>query len=134
MARLAAARSRAEAVQREFQAAGERYQALTGPGPVISSQELLWVSADARLFTRFSTMPVIEQAKGILIAQQGCTAEEAFSLLRRASQRSNVPVRELAAQIVTRSQHPATVTYGGAGGSRPGRRTTRRQTSPARQG
>jgi AmiR/NasT family two-component response regulator len=36
-------------------------------------------------------MPVIEQAKGILIAQTGCTPEEAFDMLRRASQRSNVP-------------------------------------------
>ena len=30
------------------------------------------------------TMPVIEQAKGILMAQHGCGPEEAFDLLRRA--------------------------------------------------
>jgi hypothetical protein len=45
-------------------------------------------------------MPVIEQAKGIVMAREGCGPEEAFDLLRRASQRSNVPVRELAARIV----------------------------------
>ena len=48
-------------------------------------------------------MPVIEQAKGILIAQTGCTPEEAFDMLRRASQRSNVRVSELAAGIVDRA-------------------------------
>ncbi len=46
------------------------------------------------------TMPVIEQAKGIIMAQSRCRPAEAFETLRRASQQSNVPVRELAAQIV----------------------------------
>ena len=48
-------------------------------------------------------MPVIEQAKGILIAQMGCTPGEAFDMLRRASQRSKVRVAELAATIVDRA-------------------------------
>jgi len=48
--------------------------------------------------------PVIEQAKGILMAQRGCGPEEAFDLLRRASQQFNVPVRVLAAQLVNRVQ------------------------------
>jgi hypothetical protein len=46
------------------------------------------------------TVPVIEQAKGILMAQQRCDPDEAFDLLRRASQRFNLPVRVLAAQLV----------------------------------
>ena len=45
-------------------------------------------------------MPVIEQAKGILMAQQRCGPDEAFDLLRRASQRANVKVHVLAEQIV----------------------------------
>jgi GAF domain-containing protein len=49
---------------------------------------------------------VIEQAKGILMAQHGCGPEEAFDLLRRASQRFNVPVRVLAARLVQRVQRP----------------------------
>jgi ANTAR domain-containing protein len=56
--------------------------------------------AFARLRSRLATMPVIEQAKGIVMAQQGCGPEEAFDLLRRASQRNNVKVHELAEQIV----------------------------------
>ena len=49
-------------------------------------------------------MPVIEQAKGILMAQHGCGPEEAFDLLRQGSQRFNVPVRVLAARLVHRVQ------------------------------
>jgi hypothetical protein len=51
-------------------------------------------------------MPVIEQAKGILMAQQGCGPDEAFDLLRRASQRFNVPVRVLAARLAHGVQRP----------------------------
>jgi hypothetical protein len=43
---------------------------------------------------------VIEQAKGIIMARQRCGPDEAFELLRRASQRANVKVHALAAQIV----------------------------------
>ena len=44
----------------------------------------------------------IEQAKGILMATQRCTADEAFDLLRRASQRENRKLRDVAAEIVAR--------------------------------
>ena len=50
--------------------------------------------------------PVIEQAKGILMAQRGCGPDEAFDLLRRASQRFNVPVRVLAARLAHGVQSP----------------------------
>ena len=55
---------------------------------------------------RLDSMPVIEQAKGILMAQQGCDPDEAFDLLRRASQRFNIPVRVLAARLVGGAQLP----------------------------
>ena len=45
-------------------------------------------------------MAVIEQAKGIIMIQQGCGPEEAFDLLRRASQCTNVKVHVLSARIV----------------------------------
>ena len=68
-----------------------------------SRRELLYQSAYARLEARLETMPVIEQAKGIVMAQTGCTAEQAFDMLRRASQRSNIKVRDLAEDIVGRA-------------------------------
>ncbi len=65
-----------------------------------SQREARGESAFARLQSRMATMPVIEQAKGIVMAQQRCGPEEAFDLLRRASQRTNVKLHVLAEQIV----------------------------------
>ncbi len=42
---------------------------------------------------------VIGQAKGILMARQQVTADEAFEMLRRASQRLNVKLREVAKRV-----------------------------------
>lgn len=42
---------------------------------------------------------VIGRAKGILMARQAISDEEAFQLLRRASQRMNVKLRDIAAQV-----------------------------------
>ena len=53
-----------------------------------------------RLEARLDTMPVVEQAKGIVMARDGCGPEEAFDLLRRASQRANLKVHVLAALLV----------------------------------
>lgn len=44
---------------------------------------------------------VIDQALGILMAQQRCTAGQAFELLRRASQRRNRKLREVAVDLIT---------------------------------
>jgi hypothetical protein len=66
-------------------------------------RDLTQRSEYARLLARLESMPVIEQAKGIIMAQSHCGDVQAFDLLRRASQRSNVPVRELAAQIVAKT-------------------------------
>jgi GAF domain-containing protein len=43
---------------------------------------------------------LIEQAKGVLMATQRCGADEAFGLLRQASQRRNVKLVQVARQIV----------------------------------
>lgn len=45
---------------------------------------------------------VIDQALGILMAQQRCTADEAFALLRAHSQNNNRKLRDLAADLITR--------------------------------
>jgi GAF domain-containing protein len=46
---------------------------------------------------------VIEQAKGILMAREKCTSEEAFDLLARLSQNRNHRLRDLAAQLVAQT-------------------------------
>jgi ANTAR domain len=68
-----------------------------------AGQDLMQQSKHARLLARLESIPVIEQAKGIIMAQSHCGEAQAFDLLRRASQRSNVPVRELAARIVAKT-------------------------------
>ena len=46
------------------------------------------------------TRAVIEQAKGVLMSQRRCDAQEAFDLLAAASQRSNRKLRDIAQAIV----------------------------------
>jgi hypothetical protein len=72
-----------------------------------SDRDRLRYSAYARLQARLASMPVIEQAKGIIMARQGWSEDQAFEALRRASQRENVKVRDLAATIVARAARPA---------------------------
>lgn len=55
---------------------------------------------DEQLQQALSSRSGIDQAKGILMAQQGCGPDEAFDLLRRASQHRNVKLRDVAGQIV----------------------------------
>ncbi len=53
------------------------------------------------------TRAVIEQAKGILIAQQRCTPEQAFELLTRLSQTTHRKLRDCAGNLVTSTaEHP----------------------------
>ncbi len=68
-----------------------------------TEREMLHASAFARMQARLASLPVIEQAKGILMAQAGCSADDAFRMLRRVSQRSNIRVRDLATDIVRRT-------------------------------
>jgi GAF domain-containing protein len=46
----------------------------------------------------------IEQAKGVIVEQSGLSPDEAFEVLRNASQRENRKLREIAAEIVNRAQ------------------------------
>lgn len=48
---------------------------------------------------------VIEQAKGIIMGQRRCSADEAFAILARVSQDSNRKLREVAESLVDRAVH-----------------------------
>ena len=50
---------------------------------------------------------VIEQAKGIIMGERRCTADEAFAVLTKLSQDSNRKLRDVAAALVGRAQDPA---------------------------
>jgi AmiR/NasT family two-component response regulator len=56
----------------------------------------------AQLEEALSSRSVIDQALGILMAQQRCTAEKALTLLRSHSQNTNRKVRDVAADLIQR--------------------------------
>jgi hypothetical protein len=53
------------------------------------------------------TRPVIEQAKGIVMADRRCSADEAFRLLRKLSMDTNVRLADVAAAMVYQAENPA---------------------------
>ncbi len=55
---------------------------------------------EAQLEDKAATRDVIGMAKGIIMARQEVSDDEAFAILRRASQRMNVKIRELADRVV----------------------------------
>ena len=67
---------------------------------------MLFRSSDDVLDMRraMASRAVIEQAKGILMERHRITAEQAFTLLTHASQRSNVKLRDIADEL-TRTGH-----------------------------
>lgn len=56
---------------------------------------------------------VIEQAKGAIIAIRRCTSDEAWEILRRASQQFNIKVRDLAVALVEYLSHAPLSTLDG---------------------
>jgi GAF domain-containing protein len=59
-----------------------------------------------RMQAAMETRAVIEQAKGILMGERRCTAEEAFTMLTNLSQDTDRKLRDVAAALVTDAQRP----------------------------
>ena len=55
-----------------------------------------------QLRNALASREIIGEAKGIIMERQGCTRDEAFDILRRASQRENRKLRDLAEELVLR--------------------------------
>jgi formylmethanofuran dehydrogenase subunit E-like metal-binding protein len=68
-----------------------------------SQQQDRMFSASARMQAQLASMPVIEQAKGIIMAECGYTADQAYDALRRAAMRSRLHAQDVAATIVART-------------------------------
>jgi GAF domain-containing protein len=68
----------------------------------LANARAFWQTEELRrnLEEALTTRGVIEQAKGVLMKIEGYTADEAFDVLKRASQRANRKVHDLAQQIV----------------------------------
>jgi AmiR/NasT family two-component response regulator len=69
------------------------------PGAADEAERLREITG--HLIRAMASRAVIEQAKGVIVAREHCTLDEAFEMLRRASQRENVAVRQLAKQLVS---------------------------------
>jgi GAF domain-containing protein len=54
-----------------------------------------------------SSRSVIDQAMGIVMGIQHCTASEAFDVLRTVSQNRNIPLRQVAAELVEKTSESA---------------------------
>ena len=58
----------------------------------------------AQLQEALTSRDVIGQAKGILIEREGCSADEAFEMLKTASQTVNRKLRLVAADVVSEAE------------------------------
>jgi GAF domain-containing protein len=81
----------------------ERAQQFAGFGAVVMVNAALIESKAAlaiQLERAMMSRAVIEQAKGIIMGQQNCSADQAFAELVRWSQRANRKLHDIAAEIV----------------------------------
>lgn len=68
----------------------------------LASSEL----ANHHLEQALESRDLIGQAKGIIIAHEGVSADDAFDILRRASQRSGGKLRDIAVEVVAQLGKP----------------------------
>jgi len=59
------------------------------------------VTENEHLRRKLQTLPVIEQAKGMLMGRYGIAADAAFAILRRRSQDTNTKLYLVAQNIIT---------------------------------
>jgi GAF domain-containing protein len=85
------------------------FAAQTCAALAMSTRHAHQMELTGQLREALSQRAVIDQALGILMAQQGCDQEAAFRILRNASQHRNRKLRELAVDIVTAvgGHHPS---------------------------
>ena len=69
---------------------------------LLANAHRFWEARDLadNLQAALDSRAVIDMARGILMNQQGIDADAAFDVLRRASQRENVKLREIARRLV----------------------------------
>jgi len=74
---------------------------------VLANSDAYWEARELseRLDEAMRSRAIIEQAKGILMGAQRCTADEAFEILVHASQRENTKLRDIARRMVETASH-----------------------------
>ncbi|MER5970558.1 ANTAR domain-containing protein [Streptomyces sp. NPDC002055] len=59
---------------------------------------------NAQLKQAIQARPVIDQARGVLMATCSCTADEAWAVLRDTSQHTNIKLRDIARAVIGGTQ------------------------------
>ena len=67
----------------------------------LAARQASYAALTDQLRAALASRSVIDQAIGIIVAQERCPAAQAFAILRTASQKRNVKLREIARDIVT---------------------------------
>jgi GAF domain-containing protein len=79
----------------------EAFAAQASAALALSLRQVRQIEMQHQLAEAMVSSSVIDQAVGILMGQQRCTAGAAFDLLRQASQHRNRKLRDIAAEIIT---------------------------------
>jgi hypothetical protein len=85
----------------EAKTTARRFAAEVSRAMVLAVRQARQLRLNDDLQTAMGTRRVIDQAIGVVMAQNRCTSDEAFGLLRLASQHRNVKLRQVATDIVT---------------------------------
>ncbi|MEA2932949.1 MAG: hypothetical protein QOI56_1734 [Actinomycetota bacterium] len=87
-----------ETARRTAEVIGEHAALLVGNTVALLTASQL----NEQLRQALASREIIGEAKGIIMERQSCTRDEAFDILRRASQRENRKLRDLAEELVLR--------------------------------
>jgi len=79
----------------------EAFAAQCAAALTVSLRQVRQLQVQSQLAEAMVSSSIIDQAVGILMYQQRCTAAAAFDLLRRASQNRNRKLRDIATDIIT---------------------------------
>jgi hypothetical protein len=79
----------------------EGFAAIAAGALALAMRQAEQADLTEQLRAALASRAVIDQALGVIMAQERCTAARAFEILRSASQNRNVKLREVAARIVT---------------------------------
>jgi hypothetical protein len=78
----------------------EQFAAGASAALALSARQASSAQLSTQLQEALASRAVIDQALGIVMAQERCTSAQAFAILRQASQNRNVKLRDIASQIV----------------------------------
>jgi len=90
-----------DGISADEQATARRFADEASRAMLLAIRQARQLQINQDLHSAMASRRVIDQAIGVIMAQNRCTGDEAFEVLRRASQHRNVKLRQVAADVVT---------------------------------